>query len=308
MTDRRSRYPDPAQLEQRWRALVAELRGTESVVGQSAGGRALWRFDLGGRAPAGDAVLMTALLHGNEVIGSLALLDVVARLAHAGALATERRRIVVMPLVNPDGFAATMDRLRRGLPAGRRSNGNGVDLNRNFPPVLPAGKKPSWNPLAGSGWRRSPWYRGAHALSEPESRAIAQVAGELRPALAIGFHSFGELLLHPWGAQRVPHPRLAAYRALGDAFLQGHPRSPFKVRQAADWYPMAGNLDDWLDASFGTFAFTVEVGRLDRRLLHPRVANPFWWANPLDVSGAVDQVTPSVLALIEASRALGAAR
>ncbi len=295
-------YPDPEQLEARWRALAANSGGTESAAGQSVEGRPLWRFDLGCRDAGAPAVLLTALLHGNEVVGSLALFDVVEQLGGAGALARERRRIVVMPVVNPDGLAANMRRLRRGLAAWRRGNARGVDLNRNFPPVRPLRRTARWNPLAGSRWRRSPWFSGPHALSEPESQAVAGVARQLRPSLALAFHSFGQLLLHPWGADPAPHPRQAEYRALGDQFLNGHPRSAFKVRQAASWYPMVGNLDDWLDATFDTRAFTVEVSRLDGRLFHPRAANPFWWANPLDVRGALDQVTPSVLALLRASR------
>jgi hypothetical protein len=63
-----------------------------------------------------------------------------------------------------------------------------------------------------------------------------------------------------------------------------------------------GGLDDWLDHTFGTFAFTVEVSRLDRRLLHPRAANPFWWANPTDTRAAFDQVIPSLVGLLESTR------
>jgi hypothetical protein len=295
-------YPDPAQLEERWRALAAKTGGTESRVGSSVAGQALWRFDLGCRDADAPAVLLTALIHGNEVVGSLALLDVIASLHDSGALARERRRIVVMPVANPDGFGATMARLRRGLPAWRRGNANGVDLNRNFPPALPPGERPSRHPMAGSGWRRSPWYRGPSPLSEPEARAIAAVASDVRPVLALAFHSFGQLLLYPWASAAAPHPRLPEYRALADAFLGGRPDSEFKVRQAAALYPMTGDLDDWLDATFGTLALTVEVSRLDRRLMHPRAANPFWWANPVDTTAALAQVTPGVLALLAASR------
>jgi carboxypeptidase T len=295
-------YPSPEELEQRWRTLAADSGGNEQVIGRSVAGRALWRFDLGRRDAAAPAVLLTALIHGNEVVSTLALLDVIAALAGSGDLTREPRRLVVMPIVNPDGLAATLDRLQRGRPAGRRGNAHGVDLNRNFPEVLGPGEKRSWNPLAGSSWRRSPWFRGAHPLSEPETQAVAQVAREVRPSLALAFHSFGQLLLHPWACRRDVHPRAADYRALGDAFLRGRPGSEFKVRQAASWYPMLGNLDDWLDASFGTLALTVEVGRLDRRLLHPRAANPFWWANPVDPAPALAQVTPGVLGLLAASR------
>ena len=168
--------------------------------------------------------------------------------------------------------------------------------------MLQPGERRSWSPLAGSSWRLSPWFRGAGPLSEPESRAIAEVAQEVRPTLALGFHSFGQLLLHPWAYKRAPHPRAPAYRALGEAFLRGNAGSEFEVRQTAAWYPIAGGLDDWLDDTFGTFAFTVEVSRLDRRLFHPRAAQPFWWANPVDQQPAMDQVVPSVLSLLESTR------
>jgi carboxypeptidase T len=227
---------------------------------------------------------------------------VFARLVELDALRAEPRRLVLLPVVNPDGFAANMDRLRRGLPGWVRGNAASVDLNRNFPLVLQPGERQSRSPLAGSSWRASPWFRGPSPLSEPESRAIADVALDVRPTLALGFHSFGQLLLHPWGYKRARHPRASAYRALGESFLRGNPDSEFRIRQMAAWYPIVGGLDDWLDGTFGTYAFTVEVSRLDRRLLHPRAANPFWWANPVDPRAALDQGVPSVLSLLESSR------
>src|SRR5947199_8207192 len=117
-----SSYPTPDQLEARWRARVAAVGGTEAVVGRSRAGRPLWRFDVGSRQNDAPAVLFTALIHGNEVVGSLALLEVFARLADSGALAAEPRRLVILPIVNPDGFAANMERLRRGLAAWVRGN------------------------------------------------------------------------------------------------------------------------------------------------------------------------------------------
>jgi predicted deacylase len=290
-------YGDASAFEQRWRELAARLGASEAVAGRSVEGRPLWRFDLGSRAPGAPAVLLTGLVHGAELIGSEALLGAVARLGPgAGGAVLERARVVVMPIVNPDALAANMDRLARGRLAGQRRNARGVDLNRNFPPARQAGRV--LHPMAGSRLRISPYYRGPHALSEPESRAVHDVAVELRPALALGFHSFGNLLLCPWACSRTPHPRLARYERLARLFVGELPRTRYRFRQAADWYPIVGNLDDWLDESFGTTAFTVEVSGLDRRLLHPRALNPFWWANPLDVDAVVTNVGPAVLSLI----------
>ena len=47
-------------------------------------------------------------------------------------------------------------------------------------------------------WRHSPHYVGKCPMSEPETRALRDVALALRPRVSVGFHSFGELLLYPW--------------------------------------------------------------------------------------------------------------
>ena len=123
-------YPSAEELEQRWRKLVAESGGTEALVGRSGHERPLWRFDLGCRDPAAAAVLFTALIHGNEVVGSLALLDVITRLAASGVLASEPRRFVVMPVVNPDGLAAIGTRVGvgGGVTVGWITAGGGVKV------------------------------------------------------------------------------------------------------------------------------------------------------------------------------------
>jgi hypothetical protein len=294
-------YVDATVFEQRWRELVARLGGRETVAGRSVEGRPLWRFDLGVPSDGTGAprVLLTALIHGAELIGSVALLDAVAQLGFAGGPVLERAHVVVMPIVNPDALANNMERLRSGRIAYQRCNANGVDLNRNFP--VAEGAPRSLHPMAGSGLRASPYYRGRHPLSEPESRAIADVASALRPELALGFHSFGNLLLYPWAFSRAPNPRLPRYARLAEVFLRKLPHAVYRCRQAIDWYPILGDLDDWLDITFGTTAFTVEVSNLDRRLLHPRVMNPFWWMNPLDIDQAVGNVAPGILGLIAGS-------
>ncbi|WP_437599965.1 M14 family zinc carboxypeptidase [Sorangium sp. So ce590] len=81
------------------------------------------------------------------------------------------------------------------------------------------------HPFAGSRLRWSPHDTGPHAFSEPESRALRDVALETRPALALGFHSCGNLLLYPWAHTGAPNPRAPLYRALGDAFCRGLPRA-----------------------------------------------------------------------------------
>jgi carboxypeptidase T len=289
-------YPTYPELEDRWRGLASRLGGAESQAGQSAEGRPLWRFDLGTRDPSAPSILLTALIHGSELIGSLALFETMAALGRSSELLTSTR-LVVMPIVNPDAVAANMERLERGRIASQRRNARGVDLNRNFPRI---GKVKTWHPFAGSRFRWSPYHAGPHPLSEPETQAVATVAHELQPRLSLGFHSFGNLLLYPWAHSRVANPRLPAYQRLAQAFLGAATAIPYRFRQAIDLYPTIGDLDDWLDATFGTLALTVEVGNLDRRLWNPRrLFNPFCWMNPLAIRPTVSNAAPGVLGIMQ---------
>jgi carboxypeptidase T len=290
-------YLGLADFESRWRDLAARVGARESQAGTSVQGRPLWRFDFGSRDPGAPAVLLTALIHGVEVIGSVTLMDVASRLIAEGGL-PDGARFTVMPIVNPDAFATNMDRLARGHSAHQRKNANGVDLNRNFPIV---GNAKPWHPFSGSSYKMMPHYRGPHPLSEPESRAVHDVAVEIRPRLAVGFHSFGNMLLYPWAHCRQENPRLPLYRKLAVGFSRAVGKTPYRCRQAVDLYPTLGDLDDWLDVQFSTLALTVEVGGLDRRLFHPRrLLNPFWWMNPTRILSTVANVSPGVVGLLRA--------
>lgn len=296
-------YVDAPELVASWLELGAAAGGNVVVAGRSVEGRAIHRLELG--APDGPRIFLSALLHGTELVGSLALREVVRRLAARtgddAALVAERAQVVVVPIANPDAHAENMERLSRGALAFRRGNARGVDLNRNFGVVAPVRPR---HPFAGSSWKRSPHYAGAAPFSEPESRVLRDLATSLRPDVAIGFHSFGNLLLHPWAWTAEPHPRAPEYDAVGSAFVHAQRRTPYAAKSAHGFYPTVGDLDDWLDATLGTLAFTVEVGSLDRRLLDVRrLANPFCWMNPSSESvlaEAVDAAATGTLALLRA--------
>ena len=205
-------------------------------------------------------------------------------------------RLVVVPIVNPDALHANCARIAAGRRAGMRCNARGVDLNRNFPRLR---SRLPLNPLGGSRWRRAMHYVGPHPLSEPETRALRDVVDELRPRASVGFHSFGELLLYPWAFTARPNPRRERYERVGRAFVRGLRGPSYRVMQATDLYTTVGDLDDWLDAAYGTLAFTVEVSRPMRRLSNVRrLSNPFAWSNPIELAPAVTGIAPGVEALL----------
>ena len=107
-----------------------------------------------------DVVLIMASIHGNEGAGT----PLVRRLADQISRQPEyvqNRKLVLLPVANPDGLAR-----------GSRGNARGVDLNRNFP----------------AGNYKSAGSHGSSALSEPESKAIQQVLKTYKPRRIISLH------------------------------------------------------------------------------------------------------------------------
>jgi protein MpaA len=166
-------------------ALVARAE----VVGRSVRGRPIRLLERGN--PESDrVVLVVGCIHGNECAG----LRVTRRLARAAP--PRRFHLWILPLLNPDGYAART-----------RQNARGVDLNRNFPARWRA-----------NGMRWDPEYPGPRPLSEPETRIVRRLVLRLRPDVSIWFHQ-PQRVVRAWGRSRVAarhYARLAhaAYRSI----------------------------------------------------------------------------------------------
>ncbi|MGK0153168.1 MAG: protein MpaA [Neolewinella sp.] len=126
-------------------------------IGQSFEGRPIEAVTMG----SGDeVVLVLASIHGSEPAGTPLLERLFEHLtAHPELL--NRRTLIAVPVVNPDGYAKR-----------RRLNSNGVDLNRNFPAKN----------------RQERRLHGAKGLSEPESRALAELLDRHQPARIVSIH------------------------------------------------------------------------------------------------------------------------
>jgi protein MpaA len=115
---------------------------------------------------AAERVLVVGCIHGNECAGIP-----IARNLIRGAL-PRAFELLVIPDLNPDGFAANT-----------RQNGRGVDLNRNFPY--------HWV-HEGQPW--STYYSGPRPLSEPESRIARRFVLNHRPDITFWFHQHMNLV------------------------------------------------------------------------------------------------------------------
>ena len=118
-------------------------------IGKSAGGRPIYAILLADSKPADKRVLVISGQHGDEVSPVYAMLDLAEDLARDPA-PLRGTVLVIVPVVNPDGFAAD-----------RRFNARGADLNRS--------------------WRSS---------SSPETRAVQRLVNRFKPQVVIDLHEW----------------------------------------------------------------------------------------------------------------------
>ena len=142
--------PDSDRLK--WKQLPHEIFGT-SVEGKSIDGVVL--------GSGAETCLLLGVVHDNEPLGE-PILKRLATLLAASPQALHDRRVVIVPVVNPDG-----------LEAGTRTNANGVDLNRNFP---------------AANWRAAALH-GQHRASEPETNVVLKLIRQFAPQRVLAVHS-----------------------------------------------------------------------------------------------------------------------
>ncbi len=131
-----------------------------TLLGTSAEGREILAVQVGSGHPE---TLILAGVHGDEPKS----VYVARRFVEYVTSDPIPRSVVIVPVVNPDGYAIR-----------RRRNAAGVDLNRNFPAA-------NWIP----GNKRSRFYAGPSPASEPETRAVITLVETLTPKRIISIHS-----------------------------------------------------------------------------------------------------------------------
>lgn len=132
------------------------------------------------RKPLGRVLLMGGI-HGDEYSSVSLIFRWLEKLDqyHSGLFHWQ-----VVPLLNPDGLLQK--------PRATRQNGNGVDLNRNFPTF-------DWNSLAENYWIKRTYrnprrYPGPMAASEPETQWFMRRISEFRPDAIVAVHAPHHLL------------------------------------------------------------------------------------------------------------------
>ncbi len=252
-------------------------------IGRTYYNRAIWAIKIsdnpGANDPSEADILFIGLHHAREVITPDVLLYLMHHLLdnygtdpHITHLVDDRE-IWIVPVLNPDGHVHVEQGAfdwRKNMRPPPFGTCVGVDLNRNYGYMWGAddqGSSP--NPC-------NQTYRGIGPFSEHETKAIRDlVLDEAHNfTTAISYHSYGNLILFPWGYTRELTPDHDTYVVFADsmAAYNGYAAGP----GYGTIYPTNGDMDDWMYADKAlyphqdpripptpkdrVFAFTFEVG------------------------------------------------
>ncbi len=181
-------------------------------------------------------------------------------------------QIHIVAITNPDGrkVAEANDRYwRKNTDNDDGCFDNfGVDLNRNH--------DFRWGATGSNSEACSDIYRGPGSASEPETQALQDYLTGLFPdqrgpgdhdpapqdatGVFLTLHSYGSLVLFPWGWSEQPAPNDKALETLGRKFGYYNHYEVCQSGEPGCIYPASGTSDDWVYGQLGVAAYTFELG------------------------------------------------
>lgn len=176
----------------------------------------------------------------------------------------DNMELYFVPCINPDGYVYNQTIAPNGggmWRKNRRPNDDGsfgVDLNRNYAQGWGfdnSGSSPNGN---------SEVYRGTGPFSEPETQVIRDFCESREFRLTLNYHTFGNLLIYPWGYQPSFYtPDSATFVNYGKLLTRDNGYTYGTADQTVN-YVVNGGSDDWMYGEQSTkpkiFAMTPEAG------------------------------------------------
>ena len=242
-------------------------------IGKTYKGRDLWMVKISDNVNQQETepeVLFMGAYHGNEKPGYEVCLYFIQYLVehYQNTSTPEVREIInttqiyVLPMVNPDGVEA--DERKNAEPNhgffgfNPLVTSHGVDLNRNygyrwyflflFPKMLSGST---------SFIDASEVYRGPSPFSENETQAIQQFVDTHNITIAITYHTYGQLVLYPWGYMILPPKDKSLFISIGENITS---IDNYTLEQSIFLYPTLGDACDWMYGTRGVLAYTIELG------------------------------------------------
>lgn len=215
-------------------------------------------------------MLYTAVHHAREPVGMHQLIFYMWYLLENYGASPLVQQIVnstelyFIPCLNPDGYLQNelTDPTGGGMwRKNRRDNLDGsfgVDLNRNY------GYNWGFDDNGSSPFGMDETYRGTGPFSEPETDMIKNFVNAHSFRIALNYHTFGNLLIYPWGyIQNLYTPDSALLVNYGSMLTEQNGYVYGTANQTVG-YVVNGSSDDWMYGEQTTkpkiFAMTPEVG------------------------------------------------
>ncbi len=262
LSDWAAQYPDIASL---------------STIGNSFESRELKVMRLTNHSTTGfkPRFFLMANIHGRELITNETAMVFIQRLLQGYGndpditWLLDYDEIYVLASANPDGHVKNEQNLSLYWRKNTHPYGSctfyGVDLNRN------SGFK--WGGVGSSGDPCAETYHGPSVTSEPETQAVENFVRTLFPdqrgpadtdaapitttGVLITLHSYGPLVLWPWGWTSTAAPNSTQLQEFGQKLASFNGYTP---QQADDLYPTNGTTDDWSYGELGIASYTFEIG------------------------------------------------
>jgi len=151
-----------------------------------------------------------------------------------------------IPIVNPDGYVFNESIQPNGGGLWRKNryadeNGNvlGVDLNRNY------GFNWAFDNQGSSGNPNNSTYRGTEEFSEPETQAVRDFCNAHNIKITLNYHSFGNLLIYPWGYSDQPTEDHEAFTNFARLMTKDNNYNAGTGTETVG-YTVNGDSDDWM--------------------------------------------------------------
>ena len=175
---------------------------------------------------------------------------------------TNNTEIYIIPMLNPDGVeAGTRKNCAPNYgPFGfkKEITSYGVDLNRNY--------RYRWfflylfprHYLGATHYKdNSNVYRGERPFCEAETQAIKQLVEAHDFEICLTYHTYGELILYPWGHTKLPAKDKQLFESIGEDIKK---INKYTLSQSVYLYPTLGDTCDWIYGRKGVIPYTIELG------------------------------------------------
>ena len=272
-------------------------------LGMSFQGRDIWAIKVSDNVNIDEdeaEVLYTGLHHAREPMSFMNLYYYIYWLLENYEIDDRATNIInnrelwFITIVNPDGYEYNRSIAPNGGGMQRKNmretcNGtpDGIDLNRNY------SYQWAYDNTGSSGDGCNETYRGSSAFSEPETQAVRDFIYQHNFPIALNYHSYGNLMIHPWGYEpglSLPLDDDETFQEIGGELVR-YNNYLLGTGIETVGYTVNGESCDWMYGSEGIIAYTPEVGNQ---------SDGFWPSSNRIVPLAEENLHPNIVTALYA--------